>query len=65
MFKKIKTATDIQAEKDQAAKEQRIAELKRQLAETDYKVMPDYDKPESKTVSERQAWRDEIRELLA
>ena len=65
MFKTIKTAAEIQAEKDQAAKEQRIAELKRLLAETDYKVMPDYDKPEPKIVSDRQAWRDEIRELSA
>ena len=63
MFKTIKTAAEIQAEKDQAAKERRITELKRLLAETDYKVMPDYDKPEPKIVSDRQAWREEIREL--
>jgi hypothetical protein len=63
MFKTIKTAQDIQAEKDQAAKEKRISELKRLLSGTDYKVMPDYDKPSAKVVSERQAWRDEIREL--
>jgi hypothetical protein len=63
MFKTIKTAQNIQAEKDQAAKESRIAELKRLLAETDYKVMPDYDKPSTKVASDRQAWRDEIREL--
>ena len=63
MFKTIKTAAEIQAEKDQQAKERRITELKRLLAETDYKVMPDYDKPEQKIVSDRQAWRDEIRRL--
>jgi len=63
MFKTIKTAQDIQAEKDQSAKEQRITELKKMLAETDYKVMPDYDKPSTKIVDDRQAWRDEIRTL--
>jgi hypothetical protein len=63
MFKTIKSAQDIQAEKDQAAKEQRIAELKRLLADSDFKVMPDYDKPSAKIVSDRQAWRDEIRAL--
>jgi hypothetical protein len=64
MFKTIKTAQDIQAEKDQAARESRITELKRLLAETDYKVMPDYDKPSTKIVDDRQSWRDEIRKLV-
>ena len=63
MFKTIKTAAEIQAEKDQQAKERRITELKRLLAETDYKVMPDYDRPSAKMVEDRQAWRDEIRKL--
>lgn len=63
MFKTIKTAADIQAEKDQAVKEQRIAELKRLLADTDYKTLPDYDKPDTKIINDRQAWRDEIRTL--
>ena len=63
MFKTVKTAQDIQAEKDQAAKEQRIAELKRLLADSDHKVMPDYDKPNDDIKAQRQAWRDEFREL--
>jgi hypothetical protein len=63
MFKNIKTAAQIQAEKEQCAKEQRIVELKQLLAETDYKVLPDYDKQDTKTISDRQAWRDEIRSL--
>ena len=43
----------------------RIAELKQLLADTDYKVLPDYDKPDTEVVAQRQAWRDEIRQLEA
>ena len=63
MFKTIKTADDIQAEKDQAAKEARIAELKKLLTDSDFKVLPDYDQTDEKIVSDRQAWREEIRQL--
>jgi hypothetical protein len=42
---------------------QRIAELKQLLADSDYKVLPDYDKPDDGIVDQRQAWRDEIRAL--
>lgn len=63
MFKSIKTAEQLQAEKDQAAKEQRIAELKRLLAETDYVALSDYDKDKSDVIAQRQAWRAEIRSL--
>jgi hypothetical protein len=63
MFKVIKTAAEIQAEKDQQAKEQRIAELKQLIADSDYKVLPDYDKPNEHIKAQRQAWRDEIRTL--
>jgi hypothetical protein len=65
MFKSIKTADQIAAEKEKQQTEQRIAELKRLLSDSDYKVMPDYDKPDAKIASDRQAWRDEIRELEA
>ena len=41
----------------------RIAELKKLLAETDYKVLPDYDKYATDVKAQRQAWRDEIRNL--
>jgi hypothetical protein len=47
------------------ANEKRIAELKQLLADTDYKVLPDYDKPDTEVVAQRQAWRDEIRQLEA
>ena len=41
----------------------RIAELKALLNNSDYKVLPDYDKPDENIVSQRQAWRLEIRTL--
>ena len=41
----------------------RIAELKQMLQESDYKVMPDYDKPNEEIKANRQAWREEIRQL--
>jgi len=63
MFKKIKTAAEIQAEKDQQAKEQRIAELKQLLADTDYVALSDYDKDKPDVLAQRQAWRLELREL--
>jgi hypothetical protein len=41
----------------------RIAELKALLNNSDYKVLPDYDKPDENIVAQRQAWREEIRAL--
>jgi hypothetical protein len=43
----------------------RIAELKALLNNSDYKVLPDYDKPNENIVSQRQAWREEVRQLEA
>ena len=43
----------------------RIAELQQLLAETDYVTLPDYDKDKTEVLAQRQAWRDEIRELKA
>jgi hypothetical protein len=43
----------------------RIAELKALLNNSDYKVLPDYDKPDEDIVAQRQAWRAEIRTLEA
>jgi len=59
----IKTADDLQAEKDQAAKDKRVAELKAFLRDTDYVALPDYDKEKADIIAERQAARDEIRTL--
>jgi hypothetical protein len=46
-------------------KQQRIYELKQLLNESDYKVLPDYDKPDDGIRAQRQAWREEIRKLEA
>ena len=43
----------------------RIAELKQLLSETDYVALSDYDKSKPEVLTQRQAWRDEIRELEA
>jgi hypothetical protein len=43
----------------------RIAELKALLNNSDYKVLPDYDKPDEDIVAQRQAWREEVRQLEA
>lgn len=48
---------------DAKAREQRIAELKQLLTDSDYKVLPDYDKDSAAIRAQRQAWRDEIRAL--
>jgi hypothetical protein len=45
--------------------EERIAELKRLLAETDYVALSDYDKDKPEVLAQRQEWRDEIRALEA
>jgi hypothetical protein len=63
MFKTIKTAEQIAAETAQQQRETRIAELKHLLLDSDYKVLPDYDKPSEDIKAQRQAWRDEIRAL--
>lgn len=59
----IKTAEDLANEKLQAEKQARIRELTKLLEESDFKVLPDYDKPIGDLKEQRQAWRDEIREL--
>jgi hypothetical protein len=43
----------------------RIAELKALLTNSDYKVLPDYDKDSEGIKAQRQAWREEIRTLEA
>jgi len=51
------------AKQQQDEAKARIAELKQMLLDSDYKVLPDYDKPDESIIADRQAWRDEIREL--
>jgi hypothetical protein len=56
----------IDAVKVQAkANADRIAELKALLTNSDYKVLPDYDKDSEAIKAQRQAWREEIRTLEA
>lgn len=63
MFKVIKTPEQIAAETSQREKDARVAELRKLLADSDYKAMPDYDKPNEEILAQRQQWRDEIRTL--
>ena len=65
MFKTIKTPEQIAVEAAQQQREQRITELKRFLAETDYVGLTDYDKNSEAIKAQRQAWREEIRALEA
>lgn len=58
-----KELEDALAPTPEQVRQTRIAELKLQLQETDYKVMPDYDKPNDDVKRQRQAWRDELRSL--
>jgi hypothetical protein len=60
-FKITVDQTKLQAK---AAKE-RIAELKQLLRDTDFVALPDYDKDKPDVLAQRQAWRDELRELEA
>ena len=43
--------------------EKRIAELKQLLAESDYVALVDYDQDKPEVKAQRQAWREEVREL--
>ena len=45
------------------ANTERVKELKQLLADSDYKVLPDYDKDSEAIKAQRQAWREEIRTL--
>jgi hypothetical protein len=53
--------TKVQAKVNEA----RIAELKALLTNSDYKVLPDYDKGDEAIKTQRQAWREEVRTLEA
>ena len=65
MFKTIKTAEQIAAEAAEATAQARIAELKAFLRDTDYVTLSDYDKDKPEIITQRAAWRAEIRELEA
>ena len=61
----LKTADDLAKEKEVSEAQAKIAELKRNLSDTDYVTMPDYDKDKPEVLAQRQAWREEIRTLEA
>ena len=61
----LKTAEQKAAEAQAKANAERIAELKALLTNSDYKVLPDYDKDSEAIKAQRQAWREEIRTLEA
>lgn len=48
---------------EEQKKQIRIQELKKLLSDTDFKVLPDYDKPNEDIKALRAAWRNEIRNL--
>lgn len=52
-----------QSKVDAIANAKRVDELKALLTASDYKAMPDYDKPDAAIIAQRQAWRNEIRAL--
>lgn len=58
------TSAEIAAAQAQA-KVSRIAALKQLLADTDYVALADYDKSKPEVLTQRQAWREEIRTLEA
>lgn len=49
--------------KQQDEAKARIAELQQKLRDTDYVALPDYDQDKPDIIAQRQAWRDEIRQL--
>jgi hypothetical protein len=52
-----------QAKVEAKARADRIAELKKLLADTDYKMLPGYDRPTEEIAVQREAWRLEVRAL--
>ena len=58
----MKISINTEKQKRDQAKE-RIAELKDKLKDTDYVTLSDYDKDKPEILADRQAWRDEIRQL--
>jgi hypothetical protein len=54
-----------QAKVEAKARADRIAELKKLLADTDFKMLPGYDRPTEEIAVQREAWRLEVRALEA
>jgi len=63
MFKNIKTKQQLEKEQRQQELSRRHSEIKRLLAETDYVALADYDKEKPELITQRQEWRNELREI--
>jgi hypothetical protein len=63
MFKTIKTKEQLEKEQRQQELSRRHSEIKRLLAETDYVALADYDKEKPELITQRQEWRNELREI--
>lgn len=50
-------------ERPEIIKQNRIAELKQLLRDTDYVALSDYDKDKTDIIAQRAKWRKEIRQL--
>lgn len=59
----IKTPEQIALETEAATKRTRERELIALLNNTDFKVAADYDQPIGDLKEQRQAWRDEVRQI--
>lgn len=62
-LKNIKTAADLALEAEAATKRTRERELIALLDGSDFKVATDYDQPIGDLKEQRQAWRDEVRQI--
>lgn len=62
---RLVTAAQKSAEIEAKARQQRVGELRRMLAETDYVATSDYDRKEEKAdvFRLRQEWRAELRQI--
>ena len=62
-WSKVQTAKDKAAAKEKSNRETRLNELLKLLRETDYVVLPDYDKEKPEIIMQREKWRAEVREI--
>ena len=62
-LKNVKTAEQLTIEAEAAAKRARERELIALLDGSDFKVADDYDQPIGDLKEQRQAWREEVRQI--
>jgi hypothetical protein len=54
---------ELTAPTPEQVKQERVFALQKLLRDSDYKVLPDYDKPNEQIRQQRQMWRNELRKL--